>query len=159
TADGPGMAFLTGLVGHHGKMGCRLYCGLPGRHKPGAPTYYPAMRQPRGTTDHPDIKIDQLPPAGSLNYADNVQRVVCCRNAAEYEQARLDTGITKPSIFCGFNTNRILLVPLAFGSDIMHVAAINAGDLLIPLWRGAFRSDPTDDKASWAWAVLTKETW
>ncbi|KAG1807870.1 uncharacterized protein BJ212DRAFT_1202391, partial [Suillus subaureus] len=27
TADGPGMAFLTGLVGHHGKMGCRLYCG------------------------------------------------------------------------------------------------------------------------------------
>ncbi|KAG1730374.1 uncharacterized protein EDB91DRAFT_1059497 [Suillus paluster] len=25
TADGPGMAFLTSLVSHHGKMGCRLY--------------------------------------------------------------------------------------------------------------------------------------
>ncbi|KAG1846649.1 hypothetical protein F4604DRAFT_1884141 [Suillus subluteus] len=30
TTNGPRMAFLTGLIGHHGKMGCRLYCGLPG---------------------------------------------------------------------------------------------------------------------------------
>ncbi|KAG1890997.1 hypothetical protein F4604DRAFT_1876202 [Suillus subluteus] len=41
----------------------------------------------------------------------------------------------------------------------MHVAAINAGDLLIPLWRGLFRANPTDNKATWHWAVLTKETW
>lgn len=33
TADGPGMATLNGCVGHHGKHGCRLYCGLKGRHK------------------------------------------------------------------------------------------------------------------------------
>ena len=25
TADGPGMAYLNGLVGHHGKYGCRLF--------------------------------------------------------------------------------------------------------------------------------------
>lgn len=29
TADGPGMAYLNGLVGHHGKFGCRLYCPVP----------------------------------------------------------------------------------------------------------------------------------
>jgi hypothetical protein len=117
------------------------------------------MHQPHGNRDHPDILINQLPPAGSLDYELNVQRIVRCQNAAEYEQACLETGITKPSIFCGFDTNRILLAPLSFGSDIMHVAAINARDLLIPLWQGAFRSDPTDDKATWDWAVLTKETW
>jgi Transposase family tnp2 len=30
TADGPGMAYLNGLVGHHGKNGCRLYCSMIG---------------------------------------------------------------------------------------------------------------------------------
>jgi hypothetical protein len=42
TADGPGMASLNGCVGHHEKYGCRLYCPLPGRHKPGGSHYYPA---------------------------------------------------------------------------------------------------------------------
>ncbi|KAG2346655.1 hypothetical protein BDR05DRAFT_854179, partial [Suillus weaverae] len=46
TADGPGMAFLTGLVSHHGRMGCWLYCGLEERYKPSAPTYYPVLRRP-----------------------------------------------------------------------------------------------------------------
>ncbi|KIK79648.1 hypothetical protein PAXRUDRAFT_160799 [Paxillus rubicundulus Ve08.2h10] len=30
TADGPGLAYLNGLVGHHGKNSCWLYCGLKG---------------------------------------------------------------------------------------------------------------------------------
>lgn len=33
TADGPGMTYLNGLVGHHGKHGCHLYCPITGRHK------------------------------------------------------------------------------------------------------------------------------
>jgi hypothetical protein len=78
---------------------------------------------------------------------------------AEYKLACLETGITKPSIFCGFDTDHILLVPLCFGSDIMHIAAINTGNLLLPLWRGTFRAETTDDKSAWAWAVLTKATW
>jgi hypothetical protein len=40
TADGPGMAYLNGLVGHHGKYGCRLYCPVPGCHKPNGSHYY-----------------------------------------------------------------------------------------------------------------------
>ena len=42
TADGPAMAYINGLVGHQGKVGCRLHCPLKGHHKPGASTYYPA---------------------------------------------------------------------------------------------------------------------
>ncbi|KAG2739709.1 hypothetical protein P692DRAFT_201842600 [Suillus brevipes Sb2] len=41
----------------------------------------------------------------------------------------------------------------------MHIAAINTGDLLIPLWRGSFRVETTDNKSTWAWAVLKKEIW
>ncbi|KAG0698107.1 hypothetical protein DFH29DRAFT_878235 [Suillus ampliporus] len=80
-------------------------------------------------------------------------------DSTNMNSTRLEIGITKPSIFCSFHSDRILPVPHSFGSDIMHVAAINAGDLLIPLWRGSFRADPTDDKATWHWAVLTKDTW
>jgi hypothetical protein len=36
TADGPGLVALHGQVGHHGAFGCQEYCGLKGRHKPGA---------------------------------------------------------------------------------------------------------------------------
>ncbi|KAG2351139.1 hypothetical protein BDR07DRAFT_1321245 [Suillus spraguei] len=46
-ANGPGIVFLTGLVGHHSRFACHLYCRLPGRHKPGAPTYYPALDMPQ----------------------------------------------------------------------------------------------------------------
>ena len=34
TADGPGMTYLNGLVGHMGAYGCRLYCPTKGRYKP-----------------------------------------------------------------------------------------------------------------------------
>ena len=30
TADGPGMTYLNGLVGHQGAFGCRLYCPMKG---------------------------------------------------------------------------------------------------------------------------------
>ncbi|KAG1881276.1 hypothetical protein F4604DRAFT_1537760, partial [Suillus subluteus] len=46
TMDGPGLAYLNGFVGHHGKNGCGLYCGLKGCHKEGGPHYYPALHNP-----------------------------------------------------------------------------------------------------------------
>ncbi|KAG6871562.1 hypothetical protein C0995_003064 [Termitomyces sp. Mi166 len=59
TANGPGMVYLNGLVGHSGKYGCRLWCGLPGRHKPSAPMYYPVLSKPDDYIvqgcDHDDI--------------------------------------------------------------------------------------------------------
>ncbi|KAH0579357.1 hypothetical protein H2248_003497 [Termitomyces sp. 'cryptogamus'] len=83
TADGPGMVYLNGLVEHSGKYGCRLWCGLPGRHKPGAPMYYPVLSKPDGYSvagcDHDDIpphivcQIDQSHYECSLKLAVNAR--------------------------------------------------------------------------------------
>ena len=35
TADGPGVVYLNGLIGHHGKNACRLYCDVIGHHTRG----------------------------------------------------------------------------------------------------------------------------
>lgn len=43
TADGPGMMHVTGLVGYHGKHGCRLYCGMPGHREVHRKQYFPAL--------------------------------------------------------------------------------------------------------------------
>ena len=40
-ADGPGMTYLNGLVGHSGVYGCRLYCPTKGHHKTNTSIYYP----------------------------------------------------------------------------------------------------------------------
>ncbi|KAJ3831075.1 hypothetical protein F5878DRAFT_509450, partial [Lentinula raphanica] len=65
TADGPAMAMLlAGTVGHQGRIHCRFYCRLIGRHKPGAPQYYPARLKPTGYTetgcDHDDVDLNDL---------------------------------------------------------------------------------------------------
>jgi len=63
SADGPAMAYINGLVGHQGKIGCRLYCPFKGRLK--GSHYYPVCLRPDDgePDDHPDI----LP----AEYADN----------------------------------------------------------------------------------------
>ena len=42
-ADAVAMAELSGSVGHHGRKGCQIFCGLFGRNKPGGSHYYPAL--------------------------------------------------------------------------------------------------------------------
>ena len=46
TADAPGMAAINRFVGHQGRVHCRLYCPLVGRHKPEMSSYYPALQKP-----------------------------------------------------------------------------------------------------------------
>jgi hypothetical protein len=41
----------------------------------------------------------------------------------------------------------------------MHLLCLNTPDLLIPLWRGLFTCEKTDNKATWDWAVLQGDTW
>jgi hypothetical protein len=59
TANGPAMACLNSLVGHHGKFGCCLYCPVPDRHKPNSFYYYPALTKPVNYVmpgcDHKDL--------------------------------------------------------------------------------------------------------
>jgi hypothetical protein len=41
----------------------------------------------------------------------------------------------------------------------MHLLCLNIPDLLIPLWRGTFTCEKTDDKSMWDWAVLQGDIW
>lgn len=163
TADGPGMACLNGCVGHQGKVHCRLHCPLKGRHKPGAPQYYPARLKPHNYTvsgcDHDNVNLNNLlsnfnSKEASVRYKRNLLHVEQSPNSAEFKRRRLETGICKPSILLGIHENHILGIPGCFPLDIMHLPALNIPDLFIPLWRGTFDCDPADNKATWTWAVL-----
>ena len=163
TADGPAMAYLNGLVGHHGKFGCRLYCPVPGRHKPNGSHYYPALMKPVNYVmpgcDHEDLPFALSAVSSSKLYLSNLNFLLKSPNETQYKKRRLETGITKPTIFLGFNPNRILGIPGCFGSDIMHLGTFNLSDLLVALWRGILDHDMDDLPSSWSWAVLNGEIW
>jgi hypothetical protein len=80
TADGPGLVYWDGMVGHSGKNGCRMYCKVSGRHKTRGTHYYPTLLKPRDWcalgSAHNDVNILTLPLGGSANYADNLYRLV-----------------------------------------------------------------------------------
>lgn len=168
TADGPGMACLNGCVGHQGKIHCRLHCPLKGRHKAGAPQYYPVRLKPDNYSvqgcDHDDVDLGTLlsqftEEEASSRYRRNLQFVEQSLTAAEFKRRRLETGICKPTILLGIDENRILGIPGCFPLDIMHLPGLNIPDLFIPLWRGLFDCDRTDNKATWTWAVLKPDVW
>lgn len=50
-------------------------------------------------------------------------------------------------------------IPRCFGSDIMHLVALNLLDLLLSLWWGAIDCEKTDDHRTWDWAVLKGDVW
>ncbi|EDR04523.1 uncharacterized protein LACBIDRAFT_304265 [Laccaria bicolor S238N-H82] len=92
TADRPGMACLNGFVRHQGKVHCRLHCPIKGRHKRGAPQYYPARLKPNGYTvegcDHDDVNLKNLlrdftSEESSMQYKINLLHVEQSRNLAE----------------------------------------------------------------------------
>jgi len=162
-ADGPGMMHITGLVGYHGKHGCRLYCGLPGRREPQGKHYFPALLKPvnydvEGSM-HADINIKTLPRASSDVYAANLRYLVMSPNEAQYRARRLATGISKPSIFSGLDPSATLGLPKSAGSDIMHLAALNLSDLMLSLWRGTIDCTTPDDRSTWTWTVLRGDVW
>lgn len=168
TADGPGMACLNGCVGHQGKIHCRLHCPLKGRHKSGAPQYYPVRLKPDNYNvagcDHDDVNLETLLSSftseeASSRYRKNLLFVEQSPTAAEFKKRRLETGICKPTILLGLKESHILGVPGCFPLDIMHLPGLNLPDLLIPLWRGLFDCDRTDNKATWTWAVLKGDIW
>lgn len=151
TADGPGMAYLSGLVGHQGARGCRLYCSLLGRFKGSALTYYPAMWHADGNThagsNHPDyVRPDNVEASDvvSAHYQEALGYVVSSHTHAEYTRCCLETGIAKPSIFSGLP--RILSLPGCFGADLMHLLTLNLTDLMISYFCGTMPCDPTNDQ-------------
>src|SRR5712672_200472 len=162
-ADGPGMMHITGLVGYHGKHGCRLYCGLSGRREPSGKHYFPALLKPvHYNIDgcaHGDVDVRHLPKPSQKHYNNNLRSLITSPNETQYRSRRLETGISKPSLFLGLKSSCTLGLPYSCGSDIMHLGALNLSDLMISLWRGTIDCTKPDDKSTWSWAVLQPETW
>ncbi|KAJ3001952.1 hypothetical protein NUW54_g6112 [Trametes sanguinea] len=161
-ADGPGMAMFEGTVGHHGAFGCRVLCGLLGRHKAGGPHYYPAMLKPLGVPvpgcDHDDVLLASLRGPSVEEYNRNLQVLLSARNDTQYKQLRKATGLCKPSIVSGLP--RALPIPFCFPPDLMHLAWLNIPDLYLSLWRGTIKGSTQSDAKSWDCAVLaTEEMW
>ncbi|TFY65491.1 hypothetical protein EVJ58_g1955 [Rhodofomes roseus] len=164
-SDAVGAPELTGYVGHHGKKGCRNGCGRRGRRKPGAPHYYAVCLKPneyheRGCEDE-DYDPSTLPPLSSQQYEDDVKYLLGSTSMTNYEARRLETGLSKPSIFLGLSPSLRLSIPQLFPGDIMHADGLNITDLLQKLFRGTIDCDTRngDNKSSWDWAVLVGETW
>ncbi len=166
TADGPAMAYLNGWNGHNATYGCRLLCGLRGRHKPNGSHYYPAISAPSDfppnackhsePCDHPSISINNLPTFSQTKYNSDLHKVMTATNNARYKRIRQNTGISKPSIFSAIT--HILGVPSCFTADLMHLRALNLTDLFFGLFRGTMDCDKLDSKDLWDWAALMDDS-
>jgi hypothetical protein len=161
-ADSIAMAELSGSVGHHGRKGCRLLCGLVGRNKVRGSHYYPVLLRPSGfenhrTSSHPDIDVTNLPNPDPAQYRNDLYEVVSSRHKTEHARRRFNTGIAKPSIFDGIP--RTLKLPTCFAGDLMHQPVINMATLLFDLWCERPDLRTHDASSSWPWAVLTGVVW
>jgi len=164
-SDAVGAPELTGYVGHHGKKGCRNGCGRKGRRKPGAPHYYAVCLKPNDYyecgCDGDDYEPSDLPPLSSQQYEDDIRYLLGSTSMTNHDARRLETGLSKPSIFLGMPPSCHLPIPRLFPGDIMHACGLNVTDLMQKIFRGTIDCDTRngDTKVSWDWAVLVGDTW
>ncbi|EDR10718.1 uncharacterized protein LACBIDRAFT_315413 [Laccaria bicolor S238N-H82] len=120
-ADGPGLVYLNGFVGHHGKNGCRVFCSLIGRHKPGVSHYYPAFYKPHNYSvagcDHGDYSYENPPPRSLEEFERLLRYLMASPNETQYKKRRLESGICKPSLILGLNPRHKTPLPRCFGPD------------------------------------------
>ena len=151
------MAELNGWVGHHGRNRCQLLCSMPGRHKPGAGTYYPAMLKPHAAalpsgSGHSDININLITTPSPDEYDKRLCHVLGSTSICEYKCHYKETGICKQSIVSVLPKS--IPVPKCFPADTMHLFALNISQLLIALWRGSINHAQEDDPTTWPFAIL-----
>ncbi|THH16725.1 hypothetical protein EUX98_g9255 [Antrodiella citrinella] len=162
-SDAVGAPELHGYVGHHGKRGCRNGCRFIGRRKPGGSHYYAVNLKPTGYNEagctHEDCEPSYLQDGTPEQYFDDVVYLCSSRNKTEYAERRLETGLSKPSIFMALT--RRLVIPSLFPGDIMHLFGLNIPDLLVRLWRGTVPCDINqgDAKSTWDWVCLVGDEW
>ena len=163
TADSPGSASMSGMVGHSGKFGCRLYCNMPSRHRTGDGHYYPAMHRPDNYKvagcSHPDIRNEDLSGCRihlNQKYKRNLEFLLCANTQGEYCTRRLAVGLCKQTLFNGL-PHQPLPVPNIFTLDIMHLTVLNDPDLLLKLFTGKINAYEPDDKSTWDWAVFYRK--
>ena len=162
TADSLGSAAMSGMVGHSGKYGCRLYCNMPSRHRTGDGHYYPAMLIPHDYTvlgcDHPDVLDNDL--AAHRNHLDhkyqqNLAYLLAANTQTDFRIRRLEVGLCKQTLFSGLPCQP-LLVPNVFTMDIMHLTVLNDPELFIKLFTGRLNVYEPDDRSTWDWAIFYK---
>ncbi|KAG2030702.1 hypothetical protein BDR03DRAFT_936586 [Suillus americanus] len=157
TADALGLVHFDGMVGHSGRNGCRVYCGLIGRRKPQRSHYFPVLLKPLNYTvrgcSHDDVDVFNLPATGSGSYPTNLRHLVSSPNQTQFEKHRTETGIVKPSRLLGLNPAHVLGIPDCLTTDVMHLIA-KISDLILSLWRGTIKCDTSDDVRTWRWAVF-----
>lgn len=164
TADALGLTKIDGRIGHHGAQGCRMSCSVKGRHKPNSGHYYSAHLHPSHSviedSSHADYNFQCAPePLSVQTYQTNLELVINSWNQTDYKRNRKRTGISKPSIISGLDSQRILPVPSCFIIDLMHLLFINLGELLVPLWQGTPLCDPSDNIDTWDWENLIGNVW
>lgn len=167
TADSLGSAAMTGMVGHSGKYGCRLYCEMPGRHREGDGHYYPVMNRPdaysvEGCT-YPDVSVKDLEEYRSdlpRKYNENVEFLLDAKTQADFRARRLESGLCRQTLFSGLPCQP-LPVPSNLTMDIMHLTTLNDPDLLVKLFTGKMDVYEPDDRSTWDWAVFyrNKRLW
>jgi hypothetical protein len=162
-ADGPGQCTVSGLVGHKGAHGCRLFCDLKGRHKPESPAYYPALLKPKHYTvdgcNHPNVDPQHLKPQSPAEFQAVIDRLERAPNQNQHDAIRKATGVYQASIFEGLPERNRFSIPVMFPLDLMHILSLNLADLMVSLWRGEITCDASDDKKNWAFAVLVDRVW
>ena len=164
TADGPAMAMVSGMVGHSGRYGCCLYCGLPGCHQERDGHYYPAMLKPNAYDvtgcDHKDITFADLKRYQqdiSMHYHGNLCRLLRANNPMQYKNHHLNTRLCKQTILSGLCCS--LGIPNIFPLDIMHLINLNDSDLLLGLWHGMIKVYLPDRLELWNWHILIGSVW
>jgi hypothetical protein len=152
------MAPLGGLVSHHGRKGCHIYCNMPGHNKRGKPHYYPTHLKPNDHEGHTNIHANTITGGCIILYQANLQQIKNSCNKRQYEANQKETGICKPSIFSSILC--ALPVPTCFSLNIMYLPTLNIPDLLFRLWHVTLECNTdADSKTSWDWATLTGVTW
>ncbi|KIL55197.1 hypothetical protein M378DRAFT_91264 [Amanita muscaria Koide BX008] len=143
TADTLGLPIISGLVGHSGSHGCRLYCGFRGRRKENASMYYAAALLPTDYTvensSHPDFDVARISGPNSSKYARNLSSLMGARTKKDYQVLRLQTGIVKPSICLGLQPTSTLTIPNCFPLDLMHLASLNLPQHLLGIWHNTIK--------------------
>jgi hypothetical protein len=151
TADSPGSASMSGMVGHGGKYGCRLHCKMPSRRHNGDSHYYPAMNCPDNYgvpgCCHPDVTVADLHAYRSelpRKYKENLGYLLAADTLRDYRSHHLTVGLCKQALFTGLPTQPVP-VPNIFMMDIMHLSALNDPDLFIKLFTGKIDCYEPDD--------------
>jgi hypothetical protein len=161
TADSPGSAFMSGMVGHSSHIGCRLYCDMPSRRRMGDSHYYPTMNRPHNYSvsgcchmDISDEDLEKYQEGLPSKYKQNLDCLLAgSTTLADYRLLHLALGLCKQTLFSDLPCQP-LPVPSLFTLDIMHLSVLNDPDLFLKLFTGKLDVYEPDDRADWDWAIF-----